>query len=514
LRDPTLQAWQVAWNGHALVTQPLSFFDANIFYPLERSLAFSDALIGFAPAGLFGSGPEAAVLRYNVMFLFSYALPFFGAYLLARELGASRIGAVVAGVAFAFAPFRLAQMRHLHVLASGGIPLSLFLLLRGYRGALPRMIVAGWVVAAWQMSLGFTLGLQLFYLLAVLGAVALYLWIRGRGFDLTRPVVIASAIGITLFLGWSTNQAYPYLKVLDEHPESRRTIEEVDFYSPPPSGLLAAPSESYVWGSVTEGPRSHLSWPQEQVLHPGLTVVLLALVGLFVPTASPALRRGLLIGMVVTGVLALGFAYAQGYYGYRLLYNFLPGWQGIRTPGRLFTLTTLGLALLAGLGATWFLGAMKRFAGPVSFVAGGLIAGLVLLEGAGTLVRFEVPLPPTVVNEVSAPLFHLPSDDQHDSEYMVWSTEGFPEMVNGVSGFPPDFQSDLRGSVGKSFPDEATVAQLREIGVRTVLLHRDRAEGTHWDEIYFRPVPEGLGVVRREVGDVVLFELEPAPEGS
>src|SRR4051795_12669913 len=172
LGDPLPQAWQVAWGGHALAHQPLDFFQANVFWPLKNSLAFSDALAGYAPFGLIGSGPHAAVVRYDLLFLFAYALAFFGAYLLARELRAGRAGAFVAGAAFAYAPWRLEQDGHLHVVSSGGIPLALALLVRGYRRDSVPLVAAGWLVATWQVSLGFTLGLQLAYLLAVLCAGA------------------------------------------------------------------------------------------------------------------------------------------------------------------------------------------------------------------------------------------------------------------------------------------------------------------------------------------------------
>ena len=52
-------------------------------------------------------------------------------------------------------------------------------------------------------------------------------------------------------------------------------------------------------------------------------------------------------------VLSLGFR-DDGWgwlFPYRWLYEVLPGWQGIRVPGRLNTLTSLGLALLAAAGA-------------------------------------------------------------------------------------------------------------------------------------------------------------------
>ena len=115
LGDPLVQAWQVAWDGHALAHQPTRLFQANTFWPMPDSLAFSDALVGYAPAGLIGSGTHAAVARYDALFLFAYALCFAGAWLLARELGANRVGAAVAGLAFAYAPWRLEQEGHLHV---------------------------------------------------------------------------------------------------------------------------------------------------------------------------------------------------------------------------------------------------------------------------------------------------------------------------------------------------------------------------------------------------------------
>src|SRR5215216_2390086 len=133
LGDPLAQAYQMAWDGHALAHQPLHFFDANQFWPFGDTLAFSDALIGYAPLALIGSGPHDAVARYDLMFLLAYALAFVGAYLLARELGLGPGGAAVVGAAFAFAPFRLEQDGHMQVISSGGVPLALALGVRGYR---------------------------------------------------------------------------------------------------------------------------------------------------------------------------------------------------------------------------------------------------------------------------------------------------------------------------------------------------------------------------------------------
>lgn len=109
LGDPTLVAWLLSWPGHILLTDPTQLWHGNGFFPERWSYAFTDSLLGYAPAGLLGDGPLAAVVRYNVIYVLAFALAFLGAYALVRQLGSDRIGAVVAGIAFAYAPWRLAQ---------------------------------------------------------------------------------------------------------------------------------------------------------------------------------------------------------------------------------------------------------------------------------------------------------------------------------------------------------------------------------------------------------------------
>ena len=48
--DPLLQVWIARWVQHALVTDPRHLYDANIFYPYENTLAYSDSNVpGGAP---------------------------------------------------------------------------------------------------------------------------------------------------------------------------------------------------------------------------------------------------------------------------------------------------------------------------------------------------------------------------------------------------------------------------------------------------------------------------------
>src|SRR3954463_1585832 len=376
LGDPLPQAWQVAWDGHALTHQPLDFFQANVFWPLKNSLAFSDALVGYAPFGLIGSGPHAAVVRYDLLFLFAYALAFFGAYLLARELGAGRIGGVVAGAAFAYAPWRLEQDGHLHVLSSGGVPLALALLVRGYRRGSGRLVLAGWLVAAWQLSLGFSLGLQLAYLLLVLAVLALAL-----GFRPPRATLIAPLGGGLAFVLVAVLLSRPYLEVGRDHPESKRTPDRVAAASGWPRMYIATPGANTVWSRATEGQRRHLTSVPEQTLFPGLAIVALAVACLGLGGFTRRLRWWLAGGVLLCAWLALGFHDGSFPWPYELAYKWLPGWESSRTPGRLNTLTSLGLALLAGGGASVLAPRVRR---PRARAALGVVlVGAVLVEGAG-----------------------------------------------------------------------------------------------------------------------------------
>jgi hypothetical protein len=521
LGDPLFQTWQVAWIGHALLFQPLHVFQANIFWPLPDSLAFSDALIGYAPAGLVAQhDPHAALVVYNLLFLLAYALAFLGAYLLARELGVGWVGAIAAGAAFAYAPWRLTQNGHLNVISSGGIPLTLFLLIRGYRRRSPRLVVAGWLVAAWQVTLGFTLGLQLAYLLAALAVILTGLWVTTRPrMPPPRPVVLATAAGVCTFALVTVMQALPYLRVIDAHPDADRAPGEVASFSPPLAGFLAAPPQSWLWAEPTSTVRDEYPLGPEQTLFPGVTLLLLALVGLCSSMYPGRLRAGLAGGVVLCAALSLGLRDVSGptkyVTPYRLLYDFAPGWDAVRTPGRLNTLTSLGLALLAGAGVCLVLRRLRRvFAGrgqllrrAAAAVTAAVLVGAILAEGLGPLDHPDVPPVPAGVRAAAPPQLHLPLDFDKGTRYSYWSTAGFPAIVNGSGSFEPNSLIQLRGAVER-FPDRASVAALRELGVRTVVLHRELAHGTSWHEAADRPT-SSLALTRKATDGLVVYELAP-----
>jgi hypothetical protein len=529
LGDPVRTAWQVAWVGYGMLHHPLHLFDANVFYPRPLSLAFSDSLLGYGPAAFFGSGTVAALVRYNLLFLFAWSLCFLGAYLLGRELGAGRFGAVVAGAAFAYAPYRVTEAGHLHVISSGGIPLALFLLLRGYRRGSRRLVIAGWLASAWQISLGFTLGLQYSYLLAALTLIAVWHWWRLGRPGLPRRMIAVTCIGIAVLGAITIYEARPYLKISHDYPTARRTIREVKTYSAGPAAFLSASTENRVWGSATSTFRKHVHSKNESVLFPGLAIFVLAILGLCAPLYTRRLRIGLLVGVVVCSVLALGLGLTGAGYPYRLLYDYAPGWDGVRVPGRVFTMSTLFLALLAAAGASWLLGWVRaRSAGAAPRVRDGLPALVCCLlvigvvgEGAGHLGHPLVPQPAAAEVSLNGPILDLPTDGASDRVWQYFSTNGFPKIAQGNSTFDIPSLDDLRGGVN-GFPDRASIEKLRYYGIRTVVLHTrlPKLPGLHGYSISEPPDVNaaaakpiaGLGVKRTRFDGGVIYRIGPGPK--
>ncbi len=570
LGDPVRTAWEIAWVGHAMLHDPLHLFDSNAFYPHPLSLAFSDSLLGYGPTAWFGSGTVAALVRYNLLFLFTWSLCFVAAWMLARELGLGRIGAAAAGVAFAYAPYKVTEAGHLHVISSGGFVLALFLLLRGYRRDSRWLVLAGWLVSAWQISLGFTLGLQYSYLLLVLAVLVVIYWWLGRltpgpawqsgeggsgsgdastsdphaGAAATRPtgspthrgpliprnLLAVTLIGVAVLGAVTVYQARPYLKVAAEYPTAKRTLREVETYSSGPAALLSASSENRVWGSITSGMRAKVNSKNESVFFPGGLILVLALVGLAGIGGASAytrrLRMGLLCGIVVCSVLAFGFGITGAGYPYRLLYDYAPGWNGVRVPGRVFTLATLFYALLAGAGVQALVTWIKPWAKRQRLYALPALVGVVLCigllgEGAGHLGHPVVPQPARAEAALPGPLLDLPTDGALDRIWQYFSTDGFYKIPVGNSTFDMPRVDDLRGGMN-GFPDRASVEKLRYYGIKTVVLHTVLPKGLppeHGPVVAEPPDPiaaaakpiAGLGVTRRRVGSLVIYEIGPGP---
>ncbi|BFU47986.1 hypothetical protein [Krasilnikovia sp. MM14-A1004] len=526
LYDPSRQAWQVSWAGHILTADPARLWHANAFFPLPYTFAYGDSLLGYAPAGMLGTGPDAAVLRYNILFVLAHALLTFGGYALVRQLGARRTGAAVAAVAFAYAPWRLAQEGHLDIVSVGAIPLALAMLARGHGWSLrygfrparrrARWAVAGWLLAAWQISLGFAQGLPFAYVLALLILVVLVavpirrLRRRGQGPVLGWRLLVTDLVGILVVAAVGVLIALPYLRAGATGP----ALTEVRFFSPPVHSLLIGPAESRIWGAAHAVPRASLLWPAEMSLLPGFVLYTLALVGLLFSIWTWRQRLVMLVALASAVVLTLGTTVLDGRWTYLPLFGHLPGSFGVRIPGRLMLWVTLVLAVLAAGAVDEFvrraeqLSAQRMPPWPSPWLRAATLIplALVLAEGWGVTAHPVVPTQPRALRTVTQSTLVLPTSTLGDQSVMLWSTSRFQPLANGGGGFAPVHQAELRRNVA-TFPDAASIAYLRGLGVQTVLLVRSQVAGTPWERAGDVPV-DPLGITREDLDDdTVLFRI-------
>jgi hypothetical protein len=125
--DPLLNAWALAWTPHALIAQPASLFDANIFYPERGTLALSETLLvpALVVAPLRAAGANA-ILLHNVTLLSACVLSGLTMFLLVRYLTGDSRAALLAAVAFAIAPIRIEHYPRVQLQLTYLMPLALY----------------------------------------------------------------------------------------------------------------------------------------------------------------------------------------------------------------------------------------------------------------------------------------------------------------------------------------------------------------------------------------------------
>ena len=131
--DVYFNLWRLRWFAHAMITPSAGLFDGNIFHPEPRTLAYSDAMIveGIVAAPLLWAGLKP-VLVHNLLLLGAIAASGMAMCALARYLTGSLGAGVIAGVVFAFAPYRFEHIMHMELQWTMWMPLAFLALHRTF----------------------------------------------------------------------------------------------------------------------------------------------------------------------------------------------------------------------------------------------------------------------------------------------------------------------------------------------------------------------------------------------
>jgi hypothetical protein len=501
--DPFLYLWVFGWVMGTILRNPLDVlngrvFNANIFYPAESTLAYSDHMIlqSVALAPIYALTGDV-VLCYNVLLFASMLLSGVAMHAFVRSVTGSIPGAYLAGLAWAFWPYRFAHLPHIQLQALYFLPLAFLLLHRLMAGRRTRDAAALGVVMGLQALLSVyyaVIGAVGVALAAVVLAVGIGRWRSGV---LARRLLLAAAIGGAVvapvaWVYWRVQRDAGFGRTLYEASRNAATLRS----------YVQVPAENVAYGRTGLLPSGML----EQALFPGSIVLALAAIGSLKGRRSDA--RPLVTAMLGVGILA--FVLSLGPDGCRELYalfqRYIFGFQAIRAPARFAVLVMFALSTLAAVGLRELAGMRPK--------TPAYAYGLVLLAAVEWL---NVPMPLSAApprrtavgqwlrNEPGpGAVVYLPLPlDLASTPAMVQSLEHRRPLINGYSGQRPEFYNALADSL-TTFPADEAFRALNETGARFVVT----------PAVVVPPSPDAAWplVERARFADGVIYELRWTPE--
>ena len=513
--DAMLTSWMLAWGAHALRTDPLHLFHANIFHPLPWTFAFSENLLAGAllvlPVDLAAGNP---VLDHNVLVVATFVLSGVGTALLLHELGAALPAAWLAGAIVAFDPFRFASLGHVHGLSGHWMPFALLALHRCLRRGRGAVLVA---VTLLLVSLSSVYYAYFFGLAA--GVFLLLHWMLrcpaapgGRRRALAGCIVAGIATAAMLV---------PYAIVSEIYALGRPSIQ-AEIFAGKASHYLGALADPV--GYLTR----RYGHNQQVRVFIGLGTITLLAVGLAAgATAQRGGRRltscyGLLA--LAMAMVSLGPSMQWNFFGpavpgpWTLLATVVPGWTALRVPVRACVVAVLAVAVVAGLGADAIWRRVRGTAARVLIIA--CFAAIGVAESwrpppAVFAVPWAAGVPP-VYRWLAAqpgrdPIVELPFGvTDRDASYMVMSATHWRSLLNGYTGFAPATPY-VRG-VLFWFPSPQSLRMLHSLGVRWVVVHAGELKPAQAD--LCRRDPAGLKpylLLAYRDGDTCVFDVRSAP---
>jgi len=526
LIDTLLNTWIIGWDADRLRHGLSGVWDAPIFFPYRNALAFSENLFGIA----FLVAPiywvtHNAVLTYNVAFVASFVVAGTGMFLLAHSLTGNRPAALIAGAYYAFCPYRMLQVMHIQMIATGWMPIGLFGLHRYFQTRRPRWLAL--FVIAYVLQV--TSNMYAAYLLAIPAACVIAEGVvanRARWRTMALEIVVA-AIVVLLTL---VPVLVPYYQARVAYRNVRNSVE-IKMYSADVRSYFSPHESVGIWRWLP----SAAAVEAEKAIFPGILFVALGCVAAFHARrlSSEDRRTVRLYGAVAAIAAAISFGpqvYAWGikltdHGPYDWLWRVVPGWDGMRVPARFGSVALLALAVVGAIGAAILLRRLGRRGQVVLTVCGFLI---VLAEGwiaPMRIVSYNARGRPEdreasqwLAGRPAGGVLDLPmvTDNFEELHYQYGTLLHGHPVVNGMSGYNSGLQRLFRDPAGPLYDWErpgAVVRMLRAIGIRYVIVHPgDYTRDERRDQQEERSIEllrnSGQVVTERQLYGARAFELE------
>ncbi len=554
--DPLLTVWGMAWQGHALATNPLGLFDSNVYYPFRGTLAFdelsfSEAVLAAPFYWLLGN----PILSHNIVVFGAFIISGYGVWLLVRELTGSAWAGLVGGAAFAFSFYMLNHLPHTTLLSAEWLP---FILLSAYKVIWTRSWRWAWALAAFFTLQALSSHYLAFYSAMLLGLFVVYYWFAQRKlFSLAFFGKLAASMAVSALLVLPI--ALPYVRG-QASQDFRRDLFQVERFSNTLTSFLAVFRGNPIYQKLLAPFADPGPWAIERSAFPGLAVLVLAGLGVVWASRYPHSLRGsteairqtashpsdlgkhaafYLIVALISVLLSLGptlqLTYPATEYDpnairgvlplpYALLYEWVPGFQSMRVAARVGVLLALALAVLAGIGAFFLLGRLtawvkRRNLTPLLVPTVAILMALLPvveswsapLDMEPLATRSAVPpvyrwlaaQPPTVILEYPM-VYYKPGypNVAMGNTYQYFSTYHWQKLVNGSLAIRPYAYSAIVNEVQDCFPCPRSLDALWALGVEYVVAHLDSLSGPQRTDFAWRSTnPAG-----KVVNDFVLVK--------
>lgn len=513
--DPQFQAWTLAWDIRAVLNNPLNLFNANIFFPNQYTLAYSDHQIVNAILAMPLMGVTHNPIQvHNYMLILNFFLCSIGAYLLAVRLTGNRIAGMVAGIAFAYAPYKLAHVAHLNLCSCGWIPLTLLFLHRYWQGRSKRdallaaLFFTLQVLTTWHYGIMLAITVLLFLLVALIRDRKAFT-LKWIGF-----LAVAFVCAFVVILPF----ALPYLRLRNENPDFERSVDEAEYFSADISDFLTAPAESLVWGGVSSGLREDMeivgerAEEMERTIFPGLIPLLLGVGGIvYLFRKGRGEDRfslwfyfplGLLSFLLCLGPTLFFFGRKLNIpMPYEAFFYLFPGFKAMRVPPRFAIFMALALAVFAAYCVRGLLSWLKEnrdhrtVVAVTLFILALLVVDLMstsipmrkipprnefppvyawLLEQEGNAPTAELPMPP--IKEETNRWLEL------NSMRTYYSTLHWKDIFNGYSGYIPGtiYQAS---ELCRGLSMEDCLEYFKEEGIEYLILHGGEMNPSEMDAV-------------------------------
>ncbi len=489
-------------------THSAHWWNAPIFFPLQGALAMSATLVGLAPLTSplqwIGVSPIAV---YNVCHILSFPTAAFAADALARRLTGRSDAALIAGLAFGFSPYRIAETGHIQMLVSAWMPLGLLALHRfldTHRARDLALLAVCWIANALTSA-------DYLFFFAVFVVMWTLWFIRTRRDWLAVGATLAAATAAIAPVVIMFARRHAALGL----PAS---VGDAEGFGADVTAFWAASSREWLAHYWTFTPRP------EGELYLGGTIAGLSVIGAWVAwralAVRPAIGRVALVwrrrsafafyacAAAAMAVLALGpvgraFNVPFLHHAPYAWLMALPGAVTPRVPARAAMLVALALAQTAAFGFRHLTSAGRA---PLATL---LVASCVAIEGWAPGVRIvHVPaalnLPNGAIDDVrSTPVLELPmTGPGGDVAAMLRSMPDGHPRVNGFSRNEPPYYAALEA--GMRGYDAGTFTSFQERGPLVVIVDAARDEGGAMASLV-RDVPGARERPRSAVGPVFML---------